>query len=53
MTMLVATHNPLVASRCDRIARLQDGRIVDVLSVLPELEPEEVLERITRLEASS
>jgi putative ABC transport system ATP-binding protein len=52
MTVIVATHNPLVAARCDRIARLQDGRIVDILSVLPELEPEEVLERITRLEAS-
>ncbi len=51
MTVIVATHNPLVAARCDRIARLHDGRIVDVLSVLPELEPEEVLERIMRLEA--
>ena len=50
MTVIVATHNPLVAARCDRIARLHDGRIVDVLSVLPELELEEVLERITRFE---
>jgi putative ABC transport system ATP-binding protein len=50
MTVIVATHNPLVAARCDRIARLHDGQIVDILSVLPELELEEVLERITRFE---
>lgn len=29
MTVLIATHDPDVASRCDRIIRLQDGRILD------------------------
>lgn len=29
MTVLIATHDPDVASRCDRTVRLQDGRIVD------------------------
>lgn len=28
MTILVATHDPVVASSCDRIIRLQDGRVV-------------------------
>ncbi|HEY6760754.1 MAG TPA: ABC transporter ATP-binding protein [Baekduia sp.] len=29
MTILIATHDPVVASRCDRLVRLQDGRITD------------------------
>jgi putative ABC transport system ATP-binding protein len=29
MTVIVATHDPVVASRCDRVVRLRDGRIVD------------------------
>jgi putative ABC transport system ATP-binding protein len=29
MTILVATHDPVVAARCDRIIHLHDGRVVD------------------------
>jgi putative ABC transport system ATP-binding protein len=29
MTVIVATHDPGVASRCDRVIRLRDGRVVD------------------------
>jgi putative ABC transport system ATP-binding protein len=29
MTILLATHDPVVASRCERLVRLQDGRITD------------------------
>ncbi|HET6505815.1 MAG TPA: ABC transporter ATP-binding protein [Baekduia sp.] len=28
-TILLATHDPVVASRCDRLVRLQDGRVTD------------------------
>jgi putative ABC transport system ATP-binding protein len=28
-TILLATHDPVVAARCDRLVRLQDGRITD------------------------
>jgi putative ABC transport system ATP-binding protein len=48
-TVLVATHDPVIASRCDRIVRLQDGRILDVTDVQPD-EPAALLERVTRLE---
>jgi putative ABC transport system ATP-binding protein len=48
-TVLVATHDPVIASRCDRIVRLQDGRILDVTDVQPE-EAAALLERVTRLE---
>jgi putative ABC transport system ATP-binding protein len=29
MTVLVATHDTVIANRCDRTVRLHDGRIVD------------------------
>jgi putative ABC transport system ATP-binding protein len=47
MTILVATHDPVVATRCERIIRLQDGRIVEDLG-LSSAEPDEVLRRISR-----
>ncbi len=50
MTVIVATHDPLVASRCDRIVRLLDGRVLDDLPVPAGLEPAALLERISRIE---
>jgi putative ABC transport system ATP-binding protein len=49
MTILVATHDQVIASRCDRIVRLFDGRIVDDVVVNPSAH-ERVLERISRIE---
>jgi putative ABC transport system ATP-binding protein len=49
MTIVLATHDPIVASRCDRIVRIRDGRIVDDLEVTPGLSADEMLARITRL----
>jgi putative ABC transport system ATP-binding protein len=50
MTVIVATHDPVIASRCDRIVRLLDGRVLDDLTVSQDAEPETVLERISRFE---
>ena len=50
MTLLVATHNQLVAARCDRVVRLLDGRVVDQIDVAEHEEPDAVLERISRFE---
>lgn len=36
MTMIVATHDPVISQRCDKIIRLLDGRVAE------ELEPSEV-----------
>jgi putative ABC transport system ATP-binding protein len=33
MTVIVATHDPLVASRCDRVVKLRDGKVVDDVRV--------------------
>ncbi len=48
MTIIVATHDPLVASRCDRILRLQDGRVMEDVDLSHAASPEEVLDRINR-----
>jgi putative ABC transport system ATP-binding protein len=45
-TVVVATHDPVIASRCDRIVRLLDGRVVDVTEVGPD--GADVLESISR-----
>lgn len=50
MTVIVVTHNPLVAARCDRVARLHDGRLVDDVEVPRPVPPEEMLARISRIE---
>jgi putative ABC transport system ATP-binding protein len=50
MTVIVATHDSVVASRCDRIVRLLDGRVLDEVAVEATDAPEAVLERISRID---
>jgi putative ABC transport system ATP-binding protein len=50
MTVIVATHDAVIASRCERIVRLLDGRVLDEVEVEPAGAPEEVLARISRIE---
>lgn len=50
MTMVLATHDPIVASRCEQIVRILDGHVVDVLDVPTPPELGAVLERISRIE---
>lgn len=52
MTIIIATHDPLVASRTDRLLRLRDGRVVDDIPVPPSLPGDRLLQRITSLDAS-
>jgi putative ABC transport system ATP-binding protein len=53
MTVLVATHDAVVASSCERVIRLRDGQIVDDVPVPQDLDTAEVLERIGRLDATA
>jgi putative ABC transport system ATP-binding protein len=49
MTVIVASHDPVVVARCERIIRLLDGRVLDDIIVTPA-QPDALLERISRLE---
>ena len=49
MTVVLATHDPVLASRCERVVRLLDGRVVDDVSVPQHDGGEELLERIGRI----
>ncbi len=49
-TVIVATHDAQIASRCDRILRLLDGRVVDDVAVALGEHDDELLERIGRLD---
>lgn len=48
-TIMLATHDPVIASRCDQIVRLRDGRITDRVQVEGETAPADALERLQRL----
>jgi putative ABC transport system ATP-binding protein len=50
MTVIVATHDPVVGSACERIVRLRDGRIFDEVAVAHDVDLDGVLERISRLD---
>ena len=50
MTLILATHDPVIASRCDFVVRLLDGRVIDQVPVAPRESGEAVLDRISRIE---
>jgi len=51
MTVIVATHDALIASACDRVVRLHDGKVLDDVPVTHEDDESEILDRIGRLDA--
>lgn len=49
MTLVVATHDPVVATRCDRIVGLQDGSVAEDFPVPHGTGADELLDRMTGL----
>jgi putative ABC transport system ATP-binding protein len=50
MTVVLATHDTILASRCERVVRLLDGRVLDDVAVAGGDDGDELLERIGRIE---
>ncbi|MCW3815075.1 ABC transporter ATP-binding protein [Micromonospora sp. DR5-3] len=49
MTILLATHERAIAARCDRLIRLNDGRVVEDLDLTEGEDPADTYDRATRL----
>jgi putative ABC transport system ATP-binding protein len=48
MAVFVASHDPLVVARCDRVVRMSDGAIVDDVVLSSAADAQAVLDRIDR-----
>ena len=48
VTLVIATHDVAVASCCDRVVRIVDGRVRDQIDVLAATDPEGTLARLAR-----
>jgi putative ABC transport system ATP-binding protein len=49
MTMMIATHDPQVAARCERLVRLRDGKVVDDIDLVCDSRAEDTIRRVGRL----
>jgi putative ABC transport system ATP-binding protein len=49
ITTLLATHDPQVAARCERLIRLRDGAIVDDIGLTDSYPAEDVIRRVGQL----
>jgi ABC-type lipoprotein export system ATPase subunit len=54
MTVIVATHDPVIASACERVVTMRDGRLLDDMTI-PATQPrdeQEALQMIERLDGT-
>ncbi len=49
MTVVLATHDPQIAARAERLVRLRDGAVVDDITMADGYPANEVLRRVTQL----
>ena len=49
MTVIIATHDPQITSRCDRLIRLRDGSVVDDIELTDGYPADETIRRAGQL----
>ena len=49
MTVIIATHDPQIAARCDRLIRLKDGAVIDDIAIGDGHPVDETIRRVSQL----
>jgi putative ABC transport system ATP-binding protein len=49
MTVVLASHDPQIAARCERLIRLRDGAVVDDIDLSEGYPAEDVIHRVGQL----